>query len=139
MVGVAAGPLIGKFIDGWIPWYASVLGIAAVICTQAIQVGAGGIHVAAVVVVTVGIDVFRQMLQTSLAAKIFSIQPDARARLNAVFILSVRLPLCSISYNLIVSPAAVHWASYGYCGGNQDSMLMDGEQTLDLRWDSQGL
>lgn len=96
MVGVAAGPLIGKFIDGLVPWYASLIGILAVALTQAIQVGAGGIHVAAVVVVTVGIDVFRQMLQTSLATKIFGIQPDARARLNAVFILSVS---CWLSFD----------------------------------------
>lgn len=89
MFGVAMGPLIGRTIDKLIPWYASLIAIIGMALFQAIQVGAGGINIAAVIIATFGLDVFRQMLQVSLATSIFSIAPEARARLNAVYILSL--------------------------------------------------
>ncbi|PBK95799.1 MFS general substrate transporter [Armillaria gallica] len=89
MFGVAMGPLIGQTIDKLIPWYASLIAIIGMALFQAIQVGAGGINIAAVIIATFGLDVFRQMLQVSLATSIFSIAPEARARLNAVYILSL--------------------------------------------------
>jgi len=73
-----------------VPWYASLVGIAGVAVSLAVQVGAYGLHVSAVVIVIIGLDLFRQTLLTSLSTKLFSIQLDARARLNAVFIFSVR-------------------------------------------------
>ncbi|KAK0430727.1 major facilitator superfamily domain-containing protein [Armillaria borealis] len=101
MFGVAMGPLIGRTIDKLIPWYASLIAIIGMALFQAIQVGAGGINIAAVIIATFGLDVFRQMLQVSLATSIFSIAPEARARLNAVYILSVSLctSVCLSSYS----------------------------------------
>ncbi|KAJ7914289.1 major facilitator superfamily domain-containing protein [Mycena leptocephala] len=87
--GVACGPMVGRVIDRLIPWYASLVAVLALLCFQAIQVGAGDISVAAIVVVIMGLDVFRQMLQMSLATSVFSISAAARARLNAVFVLSL--------------------------------------------------
>ncbi|KAJ6455478.1 major facilitator superfamily domain-containing protein [Mycena sanguinolenta] len=87
--GVACGPLVGRFIDKLIPWYASIVAAFAAMCFQAIQVGAGDKSVGAIVVVIMGLDVFRQMLQMSLATSVFSIDAAARARLNAVFVLSL--------------------------------------------------
>ncbi|KAJ7505896.1 major facilitator superfamily domain-containing protein [Mycena galericulata] len=87
--GVACGPLVGRAIDRLIPWYASLVSVLALLCFQAIQVGAGDLNVAAVVVAIMGLDVFRQMLQMSLATSVFSISSSARARLNAVFVLSL--------------------------------------------------
>ncbi|KAG7444106.1 MFS general substrate transporter [Guyanagaster necrorhizus] len=89
MFGVAMGPLVGRTIDTLIPWYASLIAIIGMALFQAIQVGAGGINIAAVIIATFGLDVFRQMLQVSLVTSIFSIAPEARARLNAVFIMSL--------------------------------------------------
>ncbi|KAJ7258787.1 major facilitator superfamily domain-containing protein [Mycena haematopus] len=87
--GVACGPLVGRVIDRLVPWYVSlVAGFAALFC-QAIQVGAGDISVGAIVVVIMGLDIFRQMLQMSLATSVFSIDAAARARLNAVLVLSL--------------------------------------------------
>ncbi len=71
MFGVAMGPLIGRTIDTLIPWYASLIAIIGMALFQAIQVGAGGINIAAVIIATFGLDVFRQMLQVSLATSIF--------------------------------------------------------------------
>ncbi|KAF5369112.1 hypothetical protein D9615_010434 [Tricholomella constricta] len=48
MFGVAMGPLIGKFIAKLVP---------------CVQTAAGGIHIAAVIIAVIGLDVFRQMLQ----------------------------------------------------------------------------
>lgn len=71
MFGVAMGPVVGRTIDKLIPWYASLIGVVCLMVFQAVLVGAAGINVAAVIVATLGIDVFRQMLQTSLATNIF--------------------------------------------------------------------
>ncbi|KAK7001805.1 putative transporter YgaY [Favolaschia claudopus] len=87
--GVACGPLVGRLVDRLVPWYASLVAVFAATAFQAIQVGAGGVSVGAIVVVVMGLDVFRQMLQMSLATSVFSISAAARARLNAIFVLSL--------------------------------------------------
>ncbi|KAJ6555016.1 major facilitator superfamily domain-containing protein [Mycena vulgaris] len=87
--GVACGPLVGRTIDRLIPWYASLAGVVVLACFQAIQVGAGDTSVGAIVVVIMGLDIFSQLLQTSLATSVFSISAAARARLNAVYVLSI--------------------------------------------------
>ena len=51
--------------------YASLVGILLNAVFQAVQVGAGGVNVAAVIIATFGMDVFRQTLQVSLSTKIF--------------------------------------------------------------------
>ncbi|KAK0210142.1 MFS superfamily [Desarmillaria ectypa] len=89
MFAVAMGPILGRAIDHLVPWYASLIAISMLLCSQIIQTGAGGISIVAVIITTMGIDTFRQMLEVSLATRIFSINPEARARLNAVYILSL--------------------------------------------------
>jgi hypothetical protein len=71
MFGVAMGPVIGRTIDKLVPWYASFAGILFNLVFQAVEVGGGGINIAAVILATFGMDVFRQTLQVSLSAKIF--------------------------------------------------------------------
>ncbi|KAF7313090.1 MFS general substrate transporter [Mycena kentingensis (nom. inval.)] len=90
--GVACGPFAGRVIDRLIPWYASLAGVLILLCVQAIQVGAGDKSPAVIVVVIMGLDVFRQALQMSLAASYSfpsRIDAAARARLNALFVLSL--------------------------------------------------
>jgi hypothetical protein len=71
MAGVSASPFIGRMIDRLgTPWYSSLLSTFLLIIFQAIETGAGGINVAAVVIVTFGQDVFRQLLQVSLTASV---------------------------------------------------------------------
>ena len=71
MGGVALGPFVGHGIDNLIPWYATLFAIFMIILFQSIQTGAGDINVAAVVIATIGLDVFRQMIQVSLTTAIF--------------------------------------------------------------------
>ena len=59
--------------------------------------GAAGVNVAAVVIVTIGIDVFRQLQQVSLATSVLGIDSHMRARLNSVYILSVRQLPCFVA------------------------------------------
>ena len=71
MVGVAAGPFIGQVIDQLVPWYAALCSSFMLIIFQGIQTGAGGINVAAVVISTIGLDIFRQTVQVSLSSAVF--------------------------------------------------------------------
>ncbi|KAJ3885068.1 major facilitator superfamily domain-containing protein [Lentinula edodes] len=89
MVGVALAPLVGRFIDFLVPWQASLVACLGLLLFQIVQVVGNGLSVAAVIIATIGLDVFRQMLETSVAISIFSIAPHARARLNAIYILSL--------------------------------------------------
>lgn len=89
MFGVAMAPLVGRTIDGLVPWFASIVATLALLVFQAIAVGADGVNIGAIVVVCFGIDVFRQMVQVSLTTSVFGLDPTARARLNAVLLLSL--------------------------------------------------
>jgi len=89
MFGVTMSILVGKIIDALPVYYASLFACVALIVFQVVQVVGNGISIAAVIIAVLGMDLFRQMLQTSLASNIFSIAPEARARLNAVYILSL--------------------------------------------------
>ena len=71
MGGVTLGPFVGRGIDNLVPWYATLFAIVMIILFQSIQTGAGDINVAAVVIATIGLDVFRQMIQVSLTTAVF--------------------------------------------------------------------
>ncbi|KAI0262422.1 major facilitator superfamily domain-containing protein [Gloeopeniophorella convolvens] len=89
MFGVSMSPLVGRLIDRLVPWYASLIATIGLLAMQGIYTGAAGINVAAVVIVTIGLDVGRQMQQVSLTTSVYGISEAARARLNAVLILSL--------------------------------------------------
>ena len=72
MVGVTLGPFVGRGIENLVPWYASLFGILMIMLFQSVQTGAGDINVAAVVIVTIGLDVFTQMIQVSLLTAVFA-------------------------------------------------------------------
>ena len=71
MGGVALGPFVGRGVDHLVSWYATLFAILMTILFQSIQTGAGDINVAAVVIATIGLDVFQQMIQVSLTTVIF--------------------------------------------------------------------
>lgn len=89
MAGVAAAPLIGRTVDRVVPWFATVISIICSLSFYIIQLGAGGVNIAAVVIVAAGIDMFRQSQQVSLLTRVFELDPNARARLNSVMVVSV--------------------------------------------------
>jgi hypothetical protein len=72
MFSVMAGPLVGRLIDKLVPWYATLIAMTCLICFQAVQTAAGGISIGAVVIACIGLDLFRQMQQVSLAKSVFT-------------------------------------------------------------------
>ncbi|KAK7052462.1 MFS DHA1 protein [Favolaschia claudopus] len=91
MFGIAMAPIVGRLIDGLVPWMAAFVAIMLVIISQLIQTFAGELNIAAVVITTILLDLGVQATQVSLTADIFGIAPLARARLNAVLLLSIFL------------------------------------------------
>ncbi|KLO10488.1 MFS general substrate transporter [Schizopora paradoxa] len=89
MFGVACGPIVGHMIDKVVPWYATLLATFIQLVFQGVQLGAGGINVAAVVLACIGLDVGRQMQQVSLTTSVYAVSASARSRLNAVLIISI--------------------------------------------------
>ncbi|KAH7092822.1 MFS general substrate transporter [Auriculariales sp. MPI-PUGE-AT-0066] len=82
---LVCGRLVDRFGNAWLWTLAAILFMTVF---QAIMTGAGGIHVAAVIVVVFGLDAGGQMQQISNVARIYTISQEARARLNAVFVIS---------------------------------------------------
>lgn len=71
MLGVSTGPFVGRFIDRLVPWYATLIATSIQLVFQAVQTGAGGINIAAVIFACFGLDVGRQMQQVSLSMAVF--------------------------------------------------------------------
>ncbi|KAJ7917966.1 MFS DHA1 protein [Mycena leptocephala] len=71
MVGIGMAPIVGRLIDGLVPWMAAFRW--------------------AIVIAIIMLDLGTQGTQVALTAEIFSIDPEARARLNALLILSIFL------------------------------------------------
>ncbi|VDC02289.1 unnamed protein product [Peniophora sp. CBMAI 1063] len=88
-VGVSLSPLVGRLVDKMVPWYSALFATCMLTITMAIYWGAAGVNIAAVVIVTIGLDVFRQLQQVSLTTSVVSISAPMRARLNSVLILSL--------------------------------------------------
>ena len=72
MGGVTLGPFVGRGIDSLVPWYATLFAILMITLFQSVQTGAGDINVAAIIIATIGLDVFRQMIQVSLTTAVFA-------------------------------------------------------------------
>ncbi|KAG2121533.1 major facilitator superfamily domain-containing protein [Suillus cothurnatus] len=89
MLGVLVVPFSGRLIDRVVPWYATLIATSLLLVSQAVQTAAGGINVAAVVIACFALDVGRQAQQVSMTTRVLSISSAARARLNAIIILSL--------------------------------------------------
>ncbi|EJD33979.1 hypothetical protein AURDEDRAFT_176957 [Auricularia subglabra TFB-10046 SS5] len=79
--------LVGALVDRLrSPWYATLAAVGLLLAFGGVMEGAGGLSVAAVVVVF-ALDVGFQMQQISNATRIYTIDANARSRLNAVLII----------------------------------------------------
>ncbi|EJD54530.1 hypothetical protein AURDEDRAFT_156314 [Auricularia subglabra TFB-10046 SS5] len=56
ILGVCTAPFVGRAIDRFVPWFTALVAILSMMLFQAIQVGAGGISIAAVIIVIFGLD-----------------------------------------------------------------------------------
>jgi hypothetical protein len=72
MAGVALGPALGYVVDRLEAWYASLVSIILGTIFLSVQLGAGGINVAAVIIAAFGYDLARQSLAVSLSTALFS-------------------------------------------------------------------
>ncbi|KAH7913381.1 major facilitator superfamily domain-containing protein [Hygrophoropsis aurantiaca] len=139
MLGVLVGPFTGRLIDRLVPWYATLVATICLLVFSAVQVGAGGINVAAVIISCFGLDVARQMQQVSLSTAIFSISASARARLNAILILSLfigQVMGTSVGTEVFVQHgwracALLMMALYGF---NMCILLLRGPHCPRTRW-----
>ncbi|TFY64812.1 hypothetical protein EVG20_g5817, partial [Dentipellis fragilis] len=139
MGGVLMAPLVGKVVDRLIPWYATLFSTAVLVCVQAIYVGAAGVNIAAVVIVCVGLDIFRQMQQTSLTTAVFAINESARSRLNAVIILSFFLGTVMgtpVGSRVFVEHGwrASAWLSFAWTGWQLAILLIRGPHARRYTW-----
>ncbi|RPD56697.1 MFS general substrate transporter, partial [Lentinus tigrinus ALCF2SS1-7] len=91
MIGMVAAPFIGRGIDKLVTWYATLVGMVLLLLIFILQTAAVGYNVAVVVIICIGIDIFRQLQTVSLTSAVLSIDANARSRLNAVLILSLFL------------------------------------------------
>ena len=73
IMGVATGPFLGRLIDHLIPWYTALLATLLQLVFQAVQTGAGGIHIAAVILACFGLDVGRQIQQVSMTTVVYKL------------------------------------------------------------------
>ncbi|CAL1706610.1 unnamed protein product [Somion occarium] len=89
IAGVCCAPFTGRLVDTLHPYFSVLISTILLLIVWAIETGAGGITVAAVVITCFGIDVFRQMQQVSLTNWVFGLETDARARLNAILLISL--------------------------------------------------
>ncbi|KAF7368852.1 MFS DHA1 protein [Mycena venus] len=85
MLGISIAPLVGRLLDGLVPWTAALVAIILVLSSQILQTFTGELNIGAVVITTIS-------SYTSTVIEIvlvFMIAPQARARLNAVLLLSL--------------------------------------------------
>ncbi|KAJ7203591.1 MFS DHA1 protein [Mycena pura] len=102
MVGISLAPVVGRLVDGLVPWMATFVAISLAISSQIIQTFGGEINVAAVIIATIVLDIAVQATQVSLTTAIFSIAPEARSRLNAVLVLSGQVMGTAVGTKLYV-------------------------------------
>ncbi|GAA6000036.1 hypothetical protein JCM10207_006023 [Rhodosporidiobolus poonsookiae] len=88
IAGVVAAPFVGRLVDNLVSWAGLLYGLSILIVSQAIFTGAAGKSIGAFAVVILLLDIGQQLQQVSNSARIFAINPAARARISAVFVVS---------------------------------------------------
>ncbi|TCD65170.1 hypothetical protein EIP91_003026 [Steccherinum ochraceum] len=139
MGGVAMAPFVGRAADKLHPWSAATIASFVLVLFQAIQTGAGGINIAAVIIVCFGIDVFRQMQQVSLTNAVFALEVGGRSRLNAVIMISIFLGQVmgtSVGTKVFIEHGwrAAAGVSLAWCGFCIFVMLLRGPNVKRYTW-----
>jgi hypothetical protein len=71
MLGVITVPFFGRLLDRLVPWWSAIVSTVLLLVFQAVQTGAGGINIAAVIISCFGLDMFRQTQSISLSTLMF--------------------------------------------------------------------
>ena len=129
------GPVGGHIIDRLVPWYASLVGVMMLVLFQSVQVGAGGIHIAAVIVSTFGLDVFRQMLQVSLTTAIFGYGFCHLSQFTLRSYFPQNLDLCESKAQCGVDPMRKNYLSFCINFGSSNSFCrFSSDRSLGHQW-----
>lgn len=86
ITGVCFSPLIGKLVDRMVPWYSMILGISIALTGQLIGF-ASPYSLGGVIPQVFLMDVGQSASQISNQARIFQLEPAARSRINACYII----------------------------------------------------
>lgn len=70
-MGVLAGPVFGHVIDRFGPWLALLAATCCLLVFQSVETAAAGINIAAVIIVCIGLNAFRQTQAVSLQTIVF--------------------------------------------------------------------
>ncbi|KAK4055092.1 hypothetical protein OIV83_000372 [Microbotryomycetes sp. JL201] len=89
VAGVCTAPFVGRLVDKLVPWFGVAIGISINLVTQAVYVGAAGVHIAAVVIVIFLLDIAQQMTQVSNSSAVYGIGDAGRARRSALYVTSI--------------------------------------------------
>jgi predicted MFS family arabinose efflux permease len=108
--GALAAPLAGKSADAKGPQYTIRLGILAGIAAYAIM-GFSGASLLALIAGVILLDVGMQVTHISNQSKVFALHPEARSRLNTVYISS---SFAGGSLGSLLGARA--WSAYGWTG-----------------------
>ncbi|KAJ7626844.1 MFS superfamily [Roridomyces roridus] len=143
MVGVLLGPFTGRFIDVLYPWHATFIAIVLLTLFNVINATASGLNVGAVIVVSFGVNLFRQMQQAATATIVLSIAEEARGRMNALNILAQNIQITltqvmgtSVGTSVFLNHGwrADGWLSVALCGWQVLVLLVRGPHCARHTW-----
>ncbi|BGP22683.1 hypothetical protein JCM10295v2_001574 [Rhodotorula toruloides] len=90
IVSVVWAPWAGKLTDRISGWNATLLALFIQLCTQAIAFGAAQLNLAPVIICCILVDVAHQTHTIGNQHRIFKVDPQARSRINAVYMAMVQ-------------------------------------------------
>lgn len=88
LVGAFLAPQLGSLVDKVVPWLGQLTGNLILLCSMVIALAAAQRSIAAVCISILILDIGGQSYQISSSYRIAGIDPKARARLNACYLLA---------------------------------------------------
>ncbi|TFK96574.1 major facilitator superfamily domain-containing protein [Pterulicium gracile] len=139
LVGIALGPLLARLVKKLVPWYAGLFALFGMMITHGIYIGTATLSVAAVVAVCIALGAFIDLEQIALSGRVFDINAQARARLNAVFIVSISVgqaigTAASSSIFLAHGTRGVGFFWFDLCALQVLLLVVRGPHTALKRW-----
>ncbi|KIO30735.1 hypothetical protein M407DRAFT_222955 [Tulasnella calospora MUT 4182] len=138
-LGVFTAPFVGHLIDGLVLWVGILVGVLAGLVSQIVLVAAAGLNIGPIIIgCFVVLSILFQLMQVSIAARIYEIDPALRARLNAVFVISVRGQVIGSALGSHIYLSAGWRANYGasiaFCGAMLLVLLARGPHCERHTW-----
>ena len=87
ILGAILAPQWGRLVDRIVPWTGQVLGFTVSLCGMIIALGGADKTIACVCIPMILYDVGMQLAQVATVYRIQGLEPDARSRMNGIFLL----------------------------------------------------